>query len=115
MTPLEQRHNRLLLKYNLTEEQWEKLIGDNHCPACRKPFSSNRLPCVDHDHTTGLVRGILCTACNYAIGDRHDKVDWFARVASYLATPPALALIGRVFVPGSIGYALRWKDTPDDE
>lgn len=99
------RHERLLKKYNLTEEQWSALITscNNHCPACCKKFSSTRLPCVDHNHETGLVRGLLCTACNYAVGERHDEADWFARIAVYLNNPPAPAVIGEVYVPHSIG------------
>lgn len=99
------RHERTLRKYGLSEEQWHALLEacSNHCSGCAKPFSSTRLPCVDHDHVTGLVRGLLCTACNYAVGERHDNATWFARIAAYLTTPPALAVIGEVYVPGSIG------------
>lgn len=102
---LKDRHERTLRKYNLTEEQWHALLEacHHHCPGCRKPFSSTRLPCVDHDHVEGLVRGLLCTSCNYAVGERHDDAGWFERIAAYLHSPPAVAIIGEVFVPGSIG------------
>jgi DNA-directed RNA polymerase subunit RPC12/RpoP len=97
------RHERQLKRWNITEEMWQAVLEVQHhrCAACGKPFSSNRLPCLDHDHETGLWRGIACTSCNYAIGERHDNVKWFKSVASYLSNPPAAFL--QHFVPGSIG------------
>jgi len=111
------RHERQLKRYNLTEVQFEALLEacHHHCPACAKPFSSTRLPCVDHCHETGLVRGLLCTSCNYAVGERHDNGDWFMRVAQYLVTPPAPAIIGNVYVPGSIGEFRSQLEADDDD
>jgi hypothetical protein len=106
MKPTEhERFTRICRKYNLTEEQWYALLDacHHHCPGCLKPFSSTRLPCVDHDHEDGLVRGLLCTACNYAVGERHDNADWFGRIFDYLTQPPAILVIGKVYVPNSIG------------
>lgn len=38
---------------------------DGRCAVCKKSFP--RLD-VDHDHATGLVRGLLCRRCNLAVG-----------------------------------------------
>lgn len=93
------------LDYGLTEEQWTALLiaVGWRCPACNKPFSAARRPQVDHNHLTGLVRGPLCAPCNIAVGERHDLAVWFARVAEYLNNPPAVSIIGSVYVPGSPG------------
>jgi hypothetical protein len=40
---------------------------------------------VDHDHTTGQVRGLLCKACNQALGLLQDDVVRVGRVLSYLS------------------------------
>ena len=39
-------------------------IGATSCKICK---STHRL-CIDHNHATGQIRGILCTKCNTAIG-----------------------------------------------
>jgi hypothetical protein len=103
--PLRDRHERQLRKYGLTEELW-KLLWDAQkgcCAICTKRFAPNRLPCVDHNHETGEVRGLLCPPCNYAVGERHDDAVWFRRAADYLDYPPALREAIHVFAPGSIG------------
>jgi hypothetical protein len=100
---VQQRHERQLKRWNITEEQWQAVMDaqGGRCAGCNKRFASNRLPCVDHDHVDGLWRGILCTPCNYAIGERHDNVEWFTNIADYLTHPPA-AFLGH-YVPNSIG------------
>lgn len=39
---------------------------------------------VDHDHTTGLVRGLLCHNCNRAVGLLGDNAERAAALAQYL-------------------------------
>jgi hypothetical protein len=50
------------------------------CPICGEP---PRLPSVDHDHDTGLVRGILCRTCNSALGVL-DTVERLRAAMAYL-------------------------------
>jgi hypothetical protein len=56
-----------LSMYGITWPEYQNLLrrqGDA-CAICRMKFS--RQPCVDHDHMTGVVRGLLCRRCNSAI------------------------------------------------
>lgn len=39
---------------------------------------------LDHDHETGLVRGILCNSCNMALGYAHDNARTLRGLADYL-------------------------------
>lgn len=41
------------------------LAQGNRCALCEANFSHvGGSPCLDHDHDTGLVRGVLCSNCN---------------------------------------------------
>lgn len=41
-----------------------KKAQGNVCAICQKPFTEKDRPCLDHDHTTGYVRGVLHLSCN---------------------------------------------------
>jgi len=62
------------------------------CAICRRATGASKALSVDHDHKTGLVRGLLCSTCNKLLG--HLRDDWQAaqRIASYLLDPPAKQL-----------------------
>lgn len=83
--------NSYLKRYGMTQDDWEMLLlaNDSHCPICGKPFNKKRLACVDHNHKTGHVRGLLCQACNWTIGSMHDNVNWLGNAYIYLTDPPA--------------------------
>ena len=36
----------------------------NKCPLCERAFGFKVVACLDHDHVTGLVRGVFCKNCN---------------------------------------------------
>lgn len=82
--------------YGLTRatyaQLWEEQCG--RCLICERKFGAKLPACVDHDHSTWTVRGLLCPPCNLALGWHHDKADWFRRAAHYLTHPPATVLWG---------------------
>jgi hypothetical protein len=57
---------------------------------CGKPEPEH----VDHDHKTGVVRGMLCFNCNQALGNVRDSVAVLEQLQSYL-----LAAAGGPSVP----------------
>jgi hypothetical protein len=73
----------LLAGYGLTPEAFADLLAiqDGRCAICRGPMVK---PCVDHDHETGLVRGILCDPCNRGLGCFADDRERLQRALAYL-------------------------------
>jgi len=53
---------------------------DGKCAVCRE----ERALLVDHDHTTGLVRELLCHHCNTAIGYLRESSAYCYAAARYL-------------------------------
>jgi len=51
------------------------------CAICEQPMKK---VCVDHDHKTQKVRGLLCQTCNIAVGLLHDDVNIFINAVGYL-------------------------------
>lgn len=75
-------------KYGISLEKYEELlVAQNHkCAICGKDeveVPKKRL-CVDHCHTTGKVRGLLCHYCNIAIGHMFDSTENLNKAVQYL-------------------------------
>src|SRR5690606_31502702 len=52
----------------ITFEQYKAIYSNNpKCYICSRKQTSKKL-CIDHDHKTGKVRGLLCNKCNRALG-----------------------------------------------
>lgn len=60
----------LMRTYNITIEQKQQMITDQNglCGICRAKFKNQKDACVDHDHETGKIRGMLCKTCNKLLG-----------------------------------------------
>ena len=55
------------------------------CKICQTPQGDlKRAMCVDHDHSTGKVRGLLCDTCNRSLGLLKDNVNILTRAVDYL-------------------------------
>ncbi len=76
-------------RYGITVDQLaEALAGQQGlCAVCLLRTARH----VDHDHSTGKVRGILCFACNGALGQFNENVEWLERAVQYLEQQPGEA------------------------
>jgi len=52
------------LIYDNYDELYETYIKTMECEHCKTEFTEKNLRCMDHDHTTGLFRKIVCNRCN---------------------------------------------------
>lgn len=80
---LKRNYNISLDDYNsMLEGQNGRCLGCNifHTDSARGRFH------VDHCHTTGKIRGLLCHNCNTALGLVKDNVDTLSMLISYLKT-----------------------------
>jgi hypothetical protein len=77
-------HRRRLF-YGLTTLQFDAMTlkQGGKCAICQRGPTHKSL-CVDHNHKTGKVRGLLCHRCNLALGAFDDDPAVLLRVISYL-------------------------------
>lgn len=75
-----------LKKYGLTREQFLEMLKNhnNQCAICDFVFEQRRDVCVDHNHTTGAVRGLLCHKCNIGIAKFDEQRDKMLAAIDYL-------------------------------
>lgn len=94
-----QSGNSGLDRYNITEAQYLQIFEAQRgrCAICKSRPTSQRLA-VDHDHDTGMVRGLLCTWCNHkTLGGARDSAAVLQAALDYLNNPPAVLAIGEVY------------------
>lgn len=75
-----------LSKYNLTLDQYNQILEEQEgcCAVCYTVFDDITTPHIDHCHSTGAVRGLLCRRCNTGIGMLGDDIDGVTRALDYL-------------------------------
>ena len=81
--------------FGLNSNEYEALVASqrNKCAICRKSETATRRGrvrtlCVDHDHKTGIIRGLLCTRCNTALGLFDDSRPVLSSAIAYLTNSP---------------------------
>jgi hypothetical protein len=82
------RHNRLKVAYGITLEEYNQKLLDQggRCAICGKEHADSlrRNLNVDHCHTTGEVRDLLCSRCNLTLGKFEDRIELFQAAIAYL-------------------------------
>jgi hypothetical protein len=83
-------HKQRQIKYNLLPDDYATLVarfnGQCHNRKCRAPMPAvgKRRHCVDHEHATSKVRGLLCLRCNTALGLLRESSPVIEGLAEYL-------------------------------
>lgn len=90
------RYWRAMREFGLTEEQLVAMYEaqNGHCAICGREAalltetpgdrSAEQTICIDHNHSTGKVRGILCGKCNRAIGMLNEDIGLLRSAIAYL-------------------------------
>jgi hypothetical protein len=80
------RDANLKALYGISLVQYERLLEqqDGVCAICDRPPRGRPVLDVDHDHLTGLVRGLLCGNCNRAVGLLDDNPELFDKAKAYI-------------------------------
>ena len=78
---------RLNRHYNITLDEYNKMYEqqDGKCYICEKEISGREVK-VDHNHSTGKVRKLLCHNCNTSLGLLNEDVKIFEKCIEYLKT-----------------------------
>jgi hypothetical protein len=79
-----------LKKYGVSQGEFDVMYKHHQarCAICLTP--EVELPTrlyIDHDHVTGVPRGLLCAACNTLLGTAQDSVTLLQRCIDYLSKP----------------------------
>ncbi len=87
------KQNEYHIKKWMTLEEYEQMLIDQDykCKICKNMEDAyhqhgklKRLS-IDHDHSTGKIRGLLCTRCNTAIGLLKDSIGLLESAIKYLS------------------------------
>jgi hypothetical protein len=82
-------------KYGISVAEYEHLLNEQQgvCAICRTNETHLKKGkfCIDHDHTTGVIRAVLCYACNVGLGAFRDCPITLRAAADYLERHAARA------------------------
>lgn len=94
MTPEEEkertRARNLKARFGITIEDYDAMFvaQGGRCGICDRPPRPERRLAVDHDHSTGDIRGLLCTPCNRELRYFDGHPDYLERAIGYLTKEP---------------------------
>lgn len=77
---------RLANEYGISEVEWFTMFTtqDGTCAVCQAKFTHPEQMKVDHNHTTGVVRELLCNNCNVGIGMLGEDITRLQNAIQYL-------------------------------
>lgn len=82
------RDEVLIRKYGIGEKEYRILLEmqDFACVICRLPEDEapRKRLCVDHNHTTNEIRGLLCQNCNFLLGCAKENQTTLLKAIQYL-------------------------------
>ena len=93
-TSVDRKNRGLVKNYGITLKERDVMWAEQGgvCAICHEVPREERTAgggindgiCVDHDHVTGRIRGLLCSRCNWMLGNARDNVLILEAGAKYL-------------------------------
>jgi len=86
-TAVYNKEYKLLINYGISIKDKNSIVEKQggKCAICgNKLIDSKNKTCVDHNHKTGEIRGILCNCCNRGLGLFKDSKQNLINAADYL-------------------------------
>lgn len=83
---VDHEQRRRLRRYGITQHEYETLMTnqDGRCPGCGTTEPGVKGWCIDHCHTTGRVRAIMCGTCNRVLGLVQESVTRLRALADFM-------------------------------
>lgn len=83
----QERNRRIFNLYGITESEYTSLIAkqNGECAICGEAIGITRKAFIDHNHSTGKARGLLCSKCNFGLGHFNDDVSLLQQAINYLS------------------------------
>ena len=76
--------------YGSSLHEYKKLLEDQNytCAICNTAHTEEDKLCMDHNHKTGDIRGLLCQNCNKGLGYLKDDIKLIDKAKEYLSKEP---------------------------
>lgn len=98
-------------KYGIEFADYQRMLVEQKgvCAVCEQPetklqHGSIRMLSVDHNHTTGAVRGLLCSNCNLVLGYACDDVTVLQKAIGYLRKHAGVETVVPFGASGTLGF-----------
>ncbi|XGI80677.1 endonuclease VII domain-containing protein [Enterobacter hormaechei] len=86
------RNRKLMYEYGISLEDYDEMFEKQNglCAICKQPETCKssgggvKRLAVDHNHESGKVRSLLCTACNQGLGQFKDNISYLSNAITYL-------------------------------
>ena len=84
---MEKEIKNIMRTYKVTESTAQDLFERKAkaiCECCNKKITNKRKIHIDHNHQTGIVRGVVCASCNITFGKLENRPEnikakyWYA-------------------------------------
>lgn len=87
--PEKARNHYLVSTYGITLSEYDNMFitQNGRCAVCKTENpgrTQSRRFCVDHNHRTNMIRGLLCHSCNLLLGNAKDNPILLRCAADYL-------------------------------